>query len=101
MRDLSSAERAKRAKELVDSHPWFNELINKVVILNGVQRDVTISESIILNQIQRMVEDETRFTKSAFNQIIRLLPTREFMKDEIQRIVRFVKSHETISERGF
>jgi hypothetical protein len=33
--------------------------------------------------------------------MIRLLPTKDFLKDETQRIIRFVKSHEEITERDY
>jgi hypothetical protein len=32
---------------------------------------------------------------------MKLIPASEFMKDEIQRIIRFVKQHEAISEREY
>ena len=34
-------------------------------------------------------------------QLMKLIPPREFMKDDIQRIFRFVKQHEKISEREY
>jgi hypothetical protein len=32
---------------------------------------------------------------------LRTLPTKEFFKDEIQRIIRFVKAHESITEKDY
>jgi hypothetical protein len=49
----------------------------------------------------RLVEDQARFTKQVFFNLIRLLPTRDFHQDEVQRIIRFVKAHEGISERDY
>ncbi|KAJ3044765.1 hypothetical protein HK097_001378, partial [Rhizophlyctis rosea] len=34
-------------------------------------------------------------------QLMKLIPPREFMKDDIQRIFRFLKHHEKISEREY
>jgi hypothetical protein len=48
-----------------------------------------------------LIEDQVQLTKKVFVSFMRILPTREFMKDEVQRIIRFVKQHENISERDF
>ncbi|KAI8894480.1 hypothetical protein BC833DRAFT_217378 [Globomyces pollinis-pini] len=101
MRCKANEERRNNRKHLIDSHPWYNELINKVVVLNGVQREVTPHESVILEHLRGLIEDQVRFTKHTFLHLIRLLPTRDFLKDEVQRIIRFVKSHETITERDY
>lgn len=39
--------------------------------------------------------------KKVFTDIIRIIPNCEFQKDEIQRIIRFVKQKENISERDY
>ncbi|KAJ3321637.1 hypothetical protein HDV06_004052 [Boothiomyces sp. JEL0866] len=101
MRQKAHEEKRDARKKLIESHPWFNELINKVVVLNGVKRDVTPAESIILDHIRGLIEDQVRFTKQVFLHLIRLLPTKDFLKDEVQRIIRFVKSHEIITERDY
>jgi hypothetical protein len=48
-----------------------------------------------------MIEDQVQFTKKVFVNFMKILPTREFQKDEVQRIIRFVKQHENITERDF
>ncbi|KAJ3269117.1 hypothetical protein HDV01_001851 [Terramyces sp. JEL0728] len=101
MRQKAHEERREVRKKLIETHPWFNELITKVVVLNGVKRDVTPAESIILDHIRGLIEDQVRFTKQVFLHLIRLLPTKDFLKDEVQRIIRFIKSHEIITERDY
>ncbi|KAI8915038.1 hypothetical protein BC831DRAFT_499541 [Entophlyctis helioformis] len=101
MRHKSADVRRKEKKDIIASHPWYNELINKVVVMNGVRRDVTQCESLLIVRLKRLIEDQVTFNKKVFVQLMRVLPTREFLKDEIQRIIRFVKQHESISERDY
>lgn len=120
MRRKATSEIKNEAKKIVENHPWYNELVNKVVVLNGAKREVTPQETIILQEIKRyvniickdgllirctcrnrLIEDQSKFTKQVFYNLIRLLPSKEFLKDDIQRIIRFVKQHEMISERDY
>jgi hypothetical protein len=53
MRKKAVAETKLNAKKVVENHPWFNELVTKVVVLNGAKRDVTPQETIILEELRR------------------------------------------------
>ncbi len=53
MREKAAIETKITSKTVLAHHPWYNELINKVVVLNGAKRDVTSHENVILNQIKR------------------------------------------------
>jgi hypothetical protein len=53
MRQKATDEKKSFKKQILDQHPWYNELINKVVVLNGVQRVVTPHEQIILDHIKK------------------------------------------------
>jgi hypothetical protein len=53
MRQKATEEKKTLKKQILDQHPWYNELINKVVVLNGVQRVVTSHEQIILDHIKK------------------------------------------------
>ena len=53
MRRKSEAERRIMTKKLVENHSWYNELVNKVVVLNGAKREVTSQEMIILEELKR------------------------------------------------
>nr|KAJ3422411.1 hypothetical protein HK105_008188 [Polyrhizophydium stewartii] len=101
MRQKAADLRRKEKKAILDAHPWYNELIRKVVVMNGVRREVTQYESLLLGRLKRLIEDQIIFNKKVFVQLMRVLPTREFLKDEVQRIIRFVKQHESISERDY
>ena len=57
--------------------------------------------SLIVIYVYRLIEDQSKFTKQVFYNLMRLLPTKEFLKDDIQRIIRFVKQHEIITERDY
>lgn len=119
MRKKAAAETKLKAKKVVENHPWFNELVTKVVVLNGAKRDVTPQETIILEELRRyaanilffiplvfsymyrIIEDQSKFTKQVLYNLVRLLTTKEFLKDDIQRIIRFVKQHEAVTERDY
>ena len=85
----------------VEKHPWYKDLVNKVIIVGGIERRVTSPEKLILSQIKRVIEDELPFNKSDLINIFRCVPTSEFVKDEVQKIIRFVKTHETIPEKDY
>ena len=53
MREKAHEEKKLARKQLIDNHPWYNELINKVVVLNGAQRQVTPHEKVILDHLRK------------------------------------------------
>ncbi|KAJ1548410.1 hypothetical protein HK405_003305 [Cladochytrium tenue] len=65
----------------------------------GTVRDV---EELLLDRIRRRIEDgDGRFTQSALIGLLRLVPREEFMREEVQRIMRFVRLREGIDEREY
>jgi hypothetical protein len=48
-----------------------------------------------------MIEDRHPFNQKAFVKILNVIPRHEFQKDELQRIIRFIKQHEEITERDY
>ncbi|KAJ3212194.1 hypothetical protein HDU67_003971 [Dinochytrium kinnereticum] len=48
-----------------------------------------------------IIEDGRPFSQSVFVQLMKLIPQSEFMNDEIQRIIRFVRVNENINEREY
>ncbi|KAI8852564.1 hypothetical protein BC829DRAFT_414523 [Chytridium lagenaria] len=81
-------------------HPWYYELLNKVQTssVNGLLKEM---EQLLLDRIRCIIEDGRPFTQSVFVQLMRLIPQTEFMNDEIQRIIRFVRVNENINEREY
>ena len=55
MRKKTQAEVKADAKKIVENHPWYKELVNKVVGLNGAKREVTSQETLILQELKRYV----------------------------------------------
>ena len=53
MRDKCAKQDAMAEKSTLHSHPWFHELMTKVVVLNGTPREITENEKVVLEQIQR------------------------------------------------
>jgi hypothetical protein len=51
--------------------------------------------------LKRLIEDKKPFNKEAYVKIMKLIPQKIFAKDDIQRIGRFVKQHESITERDY
>ncbi|TPX72899.1 hypothetical protein SpCBS45565_g00002 [Spizellomyces sp. 'palustris'] len=100
MRNRAEAQRQAEKNRLLQQHPWYNELLNKVV-LNGVKRDMSEYEGLLLNRVKCVIEDNLPFTQNTFVQLMKIIPTHEFMKDDIQRIIRFVKAHANITEREY
>ncbi|KAI9310198.1 hypothetical protein DFJ73DRAFT_788272 [Zopfochytrium polystomum] len=64
-------------------------------------KGLTELEELLLNRIRCKIEDRQPFSQSALIQIMKLIPPSDFMNDEVQRIMRFVKVHEGISEREY
>jgi hypothetical protein len=56
---------------------------------------------LVFTYIYRIIEDQSKFTKQVLYNLVRLLTTKEFLKDDIQRIIRFVKQHEAVTERDY
>lgn len=54
-----------------------------------------------LIDIFRLIEDQVAFKKQVFITLMKVVSTQDFLTDEIQRIIRFVKQHESITEREY
>ena len=106
---LKTAEHAKILKE----HPWYNEFLAKIVNLNATKSDLALHEKQLVDQITGFVflirvlkpnsyiEDRVPFKRSSIVNIIKTIPKNAFASEEIQRILRFIKAKENISERDY
>lgn len=55
MRQKADSQRKIQFKTILKAHGWYNELINKVVAINGVRREVTHYETILLLRLKAYV----------------------------------------------
>ncbi|KAJ3158281.1 hypothetical protein HDU86_002990 [Geranomyces michiganensis] len=100
MRKRSERQRAAEKNQLLQQHPWYTELVTKVV-LSGAKKHASEYEELLLSRVKCVIEDNLPFTQNTFVQLMKVLPAHEFMKDDIQRIIRFVKAHGNVTEREF
>lgn len=49
----------------------------------------------------RLIEDQQVFTKDVYVRLMRLIPKDAMPQDSIQRILRYIKQHEPITERDY
>jgi hypothetical protein len=47
------------------------------------------------------IEDKTAFTQAYLINLMKMIPPSAFRRDDVQRILRFVKQHEGIPERDY
>ncbi|ORX75365.1 hypothetical protein BCR32DRAFT_237377 [Anaeromyces robustus] len=92
--------RAEREK-IIKRHPWFNDMVNKMVYTTGTNRQLSETENILLRQIKNTIEDGIPFSRITYINILKIIPPSEFMSENIQRILRFIKQHEPIAERDY
>ncbi|KAJ3101820.1 hypothetical protein HDU97_001046 [Phlyctochytrium planicorne] len=100
MRQKAAIQRRAEKTRVLRLHPWYYELVNKVQTssVNGQLKDM---EQLLLDRIRCIIEDGRPFTQSVFVQLMKLIPQSDFMNDEIQRIIRFVRVNENINEREY
>ncbi|KAL3896956.1 MAG: hypothetical protein SGCHY_003744 [Lobulomycetales sp.] len=101
MRVEARKEQRQTNALIISRHPWFNELINKVVMTGGVRRTPSYYENMLIERIRGVIVDGIPFDQSTFVRLLKVLPTTEFNIDEIQRIIRYVKHHISLSERDY
>ncbi|KAJ3023242.1 hypothetical protein HKX48_003846 [Thoreauomyces humboldtii] len=100
MRKRSDTQRNAEKAKLLHQHSWYTELVTKVV-LSGGKRQTSEYEQLLISRVKCVIEDNLPFTQNTFVQLMKVIPAHEFMKDDIQRIIRFVKAHENITEREY
>ncbi|KAJ3038077.1 hypothetical protein HDV00_001038 [Rhizophlyctis rosea] len=150
MRRHASAKRSAETSRILRSHPWWTELVTKVIsapvrekfmaptsyhlpVAGSALPSPTATtmeerererekekegggksagvippppatrefEFLVVDRIKSTLELSLPITPHTLIQLMRLIPHNEFMKDDIQRIFRFVKQHERISEREY
>ncbi|KAJ3385327.1 hypothetical protein HDU92_003114 [Lobulomyces angularis] len=101
MRIKAKREKIAEKNAILNEHPWYRDLINKVVNTGGIKRKTSPYETLLIERVKGVIEDKRSFSQLTFVQMLKVIPTHEFTKDEIQRIIRFIKQHETITERDY
>ncbi|KAI8819899.1 uncharacterized protein EV422DRAFT_90962 [Fimicolochytrium jonesii] len=100
MRQRANAQRDAEKARALRQHPWYTELVTKVVF-TGVKKHASEYEALLLGRVKCVIEDGLPFAQNTFVGLMKVIPAHEFMKDDIQRILRFVKAHASISEREY
>ncbi len=111
MRSKASALKAAEHIKILNQHPWYNEFLAKIVNLNSAKSDLARFEKQLVDQITvylyhtsnacRYIQDGIPFKRAAIVDIIKTIPKSIFGSEEIQRILRFLKAKENISERDY
>jgi hypothetical protein len=114
MRKASQKEMSGIQSDRVDTHPWFGELLNRIEMSSAGKEASSIRkrrggrtktrsqcETLLLERIRMFVEDGLEFTQVVFLSLLKVcvsiisnclvIPTHEWARDEIQRIIRFLK----------
>ncbi|KAI9339065.1 hypothetical protein BDR26DRAFT_837948 [Obelidium mucronatum] len=99
MRFRADKERAQEKSTILKKHAWYFDLASKVTS-SGNRRPSKLEE-LLLDRIRCTIEDDHEFDQTIFIQLMKLIPQRIFNEDAIQRIIRFVKQHSSISERDY
>ena len=86
---IVEAERAN----ILQRHPWFTEF--KRICGDGLY------ERNLCDRIKEIIEDQLKFTGSIFSQLFRLIPEKEFCRDEIQRLILYIRQQEGLSEKEY
>ncbi|KAI8831744.1 hypothetical protein BJ741DRAFT_615904 [Chytriomyces cf. hyalinus JEL632] len=98
MRQGAMKQRLTEKREVLRQHEWYFELLAKV---SANSKSPLKVEKLLLRRIRGYIEDEQEFSQTTFVQLMRLIPQRLFNEEAIQRIIRFVKQHSSISERDY
>jgi hypothetical protein len=81
-------------------HPWYNELI-RIVFGNSLRKQVSESEHVLLNRVRTLIGDDVQLDKFEFVRLMKLIPNHDFMREEIQRIFKFLRLQLGISELDY
>lgn len=101
MRVETELLRKREVQIRVIGHPWFKEMCHKLIELTGRERYMSKYERLFVDRVRCYVEDQTPFDKYTLSSLFRLFPTKEIMKEDIQKYVRYIKSSENISEKEY
>ncbi|KAI8619180.1 hypothetical protein BC830DRAFT_819181 [Chytriomyces sp. MP71] len=98
MRARAVGEIEQSKAKVLRRHPWYYDLVRKV---SASSKHLSKVEELLLDRIRGHVEHGQDFTQKVFVQLMKLIPERAFNDDAVQRIIRFVKQHSSISERDY
>ncbi|ORX41667.1 hypothetical protein BCR36DRAFT_363932 [Piromyces finnis] len=101
MRSIVNKELRIEREKVINRHPWYNDMVNKMIYTTGTARQLTETENILFKQIKNIIEDGIPFSRLTYINILKIIPPSEFMTENIQRMLRFIKQHEPIAERDY
>jgi len=101
MRTIVNNDLKLERERIIKKHPWYNDMVNKIIYTTGSARELSETENILLRQIRNIIEDGIPFSRISYINILKIIPPSEFMSENIQRILRFIKQHEPIAERDY
>jgi len=101
MRTIVNNDLKSEREKIIKRHPWYNDMVNKMIYTTGTARELTETENILLRQIRNIIEDGIPFSRIIYINILKIIPPSEFMSENIQRMLRFIKQHEPIAERDY
>ncbi|KAJ3373328.1 hypothetical protein GGF31_000761 [Allomyces arbusculus] len=100
MRTNATVQRVQERTRILRAHPWYNDLI-RVVFSNGLKKQLSSSEHLLLGRVRALIGDGVPLDKLEFIRLMKLVPAHEFMKDEVQKILKFLRHHMGISELDY
>ncbi|KAJ3363023.1 hypothetical protein GGF32_004888 [Allomyces javanicus] len=100
MRTNATVQRVQERTRILRAHPWYNDLI-RVVFSNGLKKQLSPSEHLLLGRVRALIGDGVPLDKLEFIRLMKLVPAHEFMKDEVQKILKFLRHHMGISELDY
>ncbi|KNE70884.1 hypothetical protein AMAG_14983 [Allomyces macrogynus ATCC 38327] len=100
MRTNATVQRVQERTRILRAHPWYNDLI-RVVFSNGLKKQLSPSEHLLLGRVRALIGDGVPLDKLEFIRLMKLVPAHEFMKDEVQKILKFLRHQMGISELDY
>ncbi|KAJ1501688.1 hypothetical protein HMI55_003269 [Coelomomyces lativittatus] len=90
MRVNAKRRRRQERHRLLDIHPWYKEMV-KITSNHPLKKTLSEGERALLYQVGVRIGDKVPFTKHEFVDILKSVPTSEYMKEEVQKLIKFLK----------
>ncbi|KAI9183229.1 hypothetical protein H9P43_004146 [Blastocladiella emersonii ATCC 22665] len=102
MRTNATIQRVQERTKTLRTHPWYNDLLRVVFGGNtGLRKHVSDSEHALLARIRALIGDGIPLDKLEFVRLMKLIPNADFMRDDVQKIFKFLRVHLGISELDY
>lgn len=97
MRNVARKKLLEKRRRQLRRHAWYHEML-RVATCNGLRQRITDCERRLIDQVRVLIGDVGDVERTEFPGLLREIPGAEFQREEVQRLIKFLKTSLQVSE---